>query len=198
MTAVDELRPEIIAAAGDAVQLLVEGPSDPSRSSPSGDSAFSPRSSASAAPSPTTSSPPLPPAKMSAAKKANPLVDLIDTEKNYVELLTGIIRVRSPARLWLLLLSALTPSSYRKWPRHGHAPTSRPRRWMPCFGPLRPCTRPTDSSSRCAFFARWDYLHFTICSEIERYWPESDVTKSAWRSTHALGACNRQHQCLHR
>ena len=31
-------------------------------------------------------------------KKANPLVDLIETEKGYVDLLTGIIRVRPPSR----------------------------------------------------------------------------------------------------
>jgi hypothetical protein len=36
------------------------------------------------------------------AKRTNPLVDLIDTEKLYVDQLTGIIRVRFPSRatLW--------------------------------------------------------------------------------------------------
>jgi hypothetical protein len=32
------------------------------------------------------------------AKRTNPLVDLIDTEKLYVEQLTGVIRVGSPFR----------------------------------------------------------------------------------------------------
>jgi len=45
-------------------------------------------------PSPTDLSP-QPQAKQPSSKKPNPLVDLIDTEKTYVELLTGIIRVRS-------------------------------------------------------------------------------------------------------
>ncbi|KAH7104448.1 hypothetical protein BKA62DRAFT_767520 [Auriculariales sp. MPI-PUGE-AT-0066] len=92
MAAVDELRPEILAAAGSAVHLIVEGPNDntyPSSSPPNYSApALSPRST-SAPPSPVNTSSP---AQTKSSKKANPLVDLIDTEKVYVELLTGIIR----------------------------------------------------------------------------------------------------------
>lgn len=52
--------------------------------------------------SPSSSNPPPSPGGRSGeskAKRANPLVDLIDTEKEYLELLSAIIRVRLPPAL---------------------------------------------------------------------------------------------------
>lgn len=46
--------------------------------------------------SPNSSAPPSPSA-IEKSKKSNPLIDLIETEKLYVDQLTGIIRVRSPS-----------------------------------------------------------------------------------------------------
>lgn len=47
-------------------------------------------------PTSPTSSGPSSPSGDGKSKKSNPLIDLIETEKLYVEQLTGIIRVRSP------------------------------------------------------------------------------------------------------
>jgi hypothetical protein len=56
-------------------------------------------------------------------KKANPLNDLIDTEKRYVELLTGIIRVRTFERSSRHLQLRHFDDLLRKLPRRGRAAT---------------------------------------------------------------------------
>lgn len=55
----------------------------------------------------TPNSPASPASPDPRAKRTNPLVDLIDTEKLYVEQLTGIIRVRYPFYLFASSLALM-------------------------------------------------------------------------------------------
>lgn len=81
-------------------------------------------------PSPATSSPPVSAAPrpiITQPKKANPLVDLIETEKGYVDLLTGIIRVSpSAARQSLMRADGLSLRDEQKvasaWSRQNFPP----------------------------------------------------------------------------
>jgi hypothetical protein len=65
---------------------------------------------------------PMTPSTPSGKRKLNPLQDLMETEKIYVDQLTGIIRVR--------LRPLDTPErgldAVRKWPRRGPARISHP------------------------------------------------------------------------
>lgn len=77
-------------------------------------------------------------------KKVNPFVDLMETEKSYVDTLSGIIRVcYSPIAFFFLLLAK---SLYRKSQQHGLAQISHRRSSTRCFAALRASIRQIDRS----------------------------------------------------
>lgn len=105
--------------------------------------------------------PPAAPPKPAKAK-GNPLTDLIDSEKEYVDRLAGVIRVRSSYTLAVqccrrsggLTTTAFTRSrnsSNRKSQRHGPAPTSRRQSLTPCLEPSKPCIVQIEDLSRCEY-----------------------------------------------
>ncbi len=73
-------------------------------------------------------------------KKANPFVDLMETEKSYVDTLSGIIRVS-----WFAKCGALFTYLYlifRKLRPLGLDPISHPASWTLCFEVSRPSSKP--------------------------------------------------------
>jgi hypothetical protein len=88
---------------------------------------FSPTSSGNASPI----TPNHPEHDQKPAKRPNPLIDLIDTEKSYVDLLSGIIRVSL-----IRFPNHYLPNSIletRKWPQRGRRTTFPQRNSMQCF-----------------------------------------------------------------
>lgn len=75
-------------------------------------------------------------------KKSNPLIDLIETEKLYVDQLTGIIRVGSKPFAPHATLNGWKPN--RKLLPRGPDRTYLPPTSTACSGVLKACTSRTD------------------------------------------------------
>lgn len=96
-----------------------------------------------------------------AKAKGNPLTDLIDSEKEYVDRLAGVIRVRSSYTLAVQggrrsggLTTTFTRSrnsSNRKSQQHGLAATSRRQSSTPCLEPSKPYIVQIEDLSRCEY-----------------------------------------------
>jgi hypothetical protein len=118
-------------------------------------------------------------------KKSNPLNDLIDTEKTYVEQLTGIIRVRSNLNFasrshWFIQKVAAA------WSRSNLPPADLDVMFRSIEGVYK-ANRGLHSVS---LLLSQVFHYLTFYQEIKRDWNESFFPKSIRRSADAMGVYN--------